>query len=195
MSDQFPTQIWVFSGAKRHFPGGIFTSREKAEKWISKHRLTGTLTLYPVDVGAYEWAIEKGLFQPRKPHESNPEFIGGFSDAGMEHYHYEDGKGGDIDTPQLRTIKKVRLGSHHHASLTKHTIRDGNDQRSFPPFVALEIASYPEKQSCYLFHICADGQGTDTWHESVEEALEQAEWEFGVKPEEWTTPDNNHETV
>ena len=26
------------------------------------------------------------------------------------------------------------------------------------------------------------------------EALEQAEWEFGVKPEEWTTPDNR-ETV
>jgi hypothetical protein len=91
-------QMWVFSGAKRHFPGGIFTTRQLAEAWILKHRLTGTLTLYPVDTGTYEWAIEKELFQPRKPHETTPEFIGGFSDAGQEHYHYEDGiRNGNID--------------------------------------------------------------------------------------------------
>ena len=62
-----------------------------AESWIQKNRLTGTLTLYPVDVGAYEWAIDNGLFRPNKAHESTSEFIGGFSDARMEHYHYEDG--------------------------------------------------------------------------------------------------------
>ncbi len=88
---QVPKPVWVFSGATRHFPGGIFTRREVVEEWIRKHRLNGTLTLYPVDVGAYEWAIEKGLFRPRKPHEITAEFIGGFSDAGQEHYHYEDG--------------------------------------------------------------------------------------------------------
>jgi hypothetical protein len=92
MSGQLATPVWIFSGAKRHFPGGVFTRRDVAESWIGKNRLTGTLTLYPVDVGAYEWAIDKGLFRPKKPHESEPEFIGGFSDAGMEHYHYEDGK-------------------------------------------------------------------------------------------------------
>ena len=84
--------VWIFCGAQKHFPGGVFTQRGLAESWISKHRLSGTLTLYPLDVGAYEWAIEKGMFRPRKPHQSEPEFIGGFSDAGMEHYHYEDGK-------------------------------------------------------------------------------------------------------
>jgi hypothetical protein len=92
MIDQTTAIVWVFSGAKKHFPGGIFTSRPNAESWIAKNRLTGTLTLYPVDVGAYEWAIEKGIFRPKKPHESDPEFIGGFSSAGMEHYHYEDGE-------------------------------------------------------------------------------------------------------
>jgi hypothetical protein len=84
-------QVWVFNVAKRHFPGGIFLCRDKAEHWIRRHRLSGVLTLYPVDVGAYDWAIEKGLFQPRKPHETMAGFIGGFSDAGQEHYHYEDG--------------------------------------------------------------------------------------------------------
>jgi hypothetical protein len=92
MSDQPDNFVWVFSGAKKHFPGGVFTEREVADAWITKNRLTGTLTRYPVDVGAYEWAIGKGIFWPRKPHETEPEFIGGFSDAGMEHYHYEDGE-------------------------------------------------------------------------------------------------------
>lgn len=92
MYDEPDSFIWVFTVAKRHFPGGIFTGREIADAWIAKNRLTGTLTRYPVDVGAYEWAINKGMFRPLKPHESEPEFIGGFSDAGMEHYHYEDGE-------------------------------------------------------------------------------------------------------
>jgi hypothetical protein len=48
------------------------------------------------------------------------------------------------------------------------------------------ITQYPGKLSCYLMHICEDGSGTDTWHESLEDALLQAEWEFGVRLEEWT---------
>ena len=85
------TNAWVFNGAPyKRFPGGVFTNKALAEQWIKRHRLTGVLTLYPVDVGAYDWALESGLFSPRKPHESEPEFIGGFS-GGMEHYHYEDG--------------------------------------------------------------------------------------------------------
>ena len=89
------TNVWVFNGAPyKRYPGGIFTRRELAEKWIQKHRLTGVLTLYPVDVGTYDWALESGLFHPRKPHETAPEFIGGFTDGGMEHYHYENGVGG-----------------------------------------------------------------------------------------------------
>ena len=49
------------------------------------------LTLYPVDIGAYDLAVSEGLFRPKKPHEFDPEFIGGFS-GGMEHYHYENGE-------------------------------------------------------------------------------------------------------
>jgi hypothetical protein len=95
-----------------------------------------------------------------------------------------------MNTPQMATIKRVRLGPQHHASLTKHAISDGKDIRPFPPFVELEIAAYPGEKSCYLFHICADGQGTDTWHETIDDAVHQAEWEFGVKAEEWITPDS-----
>ena len=55
-------------------------------------RLSGVLTLYPVDVGVYEWAIEAGLFSPKKPHEEEPPFIGGFTTASQPHHHYEDGR-------------------------------------------------------------------------------------------------------
>lgn len=93
MSELLVQQVWVFSGAgKRVFPGGLFLDRSTAEQWIEKHRLTGTLTLYPVNVGNYEWCIANGWFQPRKAHESSPEFIGSFSAAQQEHYHYENGK-------------------------------------------------------------------------------------------------------
>jgi hypothetical protein len=82
--------VWVFSGADAHFPGAVFSDRARAEQWIASHKLTGTLTLYPVDVGAYEWAIENGWFKPSKPHQLEPQFIGGFG-CGHEHYHYEGG--------------------------------------------------------------------------------------------------------
>ena len=35
-------------------------------------------------------------------------------------------------------------------------------------------------------HICANGLGTDTWDEPLEDAIGQAEFEFGMRPDEWT---------
>ena len=72
------------------FPGGVFSSLELAEDWIKRHILSGTITLYRVDVGAYDWAVANGHFKPSKPHHGTPEFIGRFA-GGDIHYHYEDG--------------------------------------------------------------------------------------------------------
>lgn len=93
---------------------------------------------------------------------------------------------GNVNDPKPQPIKRVRLGPHHHPSLTQHT----KDHQPFPPFVELEIAAYPGEDCCYLFHICGDGQVADTWHQTVAEAMEQAEWELGVRPEEWIDPEN-----
>jgi hypothetical protein len=87
---------------------------------------------------------------------------------------------------ELVTLKRVTLGPHHlRPGRTKHTIIDANGVRDFAPFVALKIASYSNEVSCYLFHISEDGDMADTWHESIEEALDQAEYEFGVQRTEW----------
>lgn len=49
------------------------------------------LTLYPLDVGVYDWAIDMGLFAPKGERESTSAFIGSFTTASMEHSHYVDG--------------------------------------------------------------------------------------------------------
>lgn len=85
-------EVWVFMSDRSRFPGGIFTTREVAEQWIREHRLDGTLTRYAVDQGVYDWAIAGGLFVPSQAKHTRPEFIGGFTTASMEHYHYVDGK-------------------------------------------------------------------------------------------------------
>jgi len=89
-------EAWVFTGARTTpsnlttFPGGVFSTQELAEAWIFKHSLSGVLTLYRVDVGAYDFAITNGGLKPSKPHHHTPEFIGGFS-GGDVHFHYEAG--------------------------------------------------------------------------------------------------------
>lgn len=83
--------IWIFSGVKANFPSGVFRSKEEAESWIQRYRLSGTLTEYPVGVGIYDWAIENRFFNPRKPEHFEPHFIQRFSCASQNHDHYTDG--------------------------------------------------------------------------------------------------------
>jgi hypothetical protein len=83
--------VWVFNGESSNFPSAVFTTRERAEEWIALHKLTGTLTKYPLDIGVYEWALNRGAFKPKRPDQSGPRFIGRFSSASLEHYHYEEG--------------------------------------------------------------------------------------------------------
>jgi hypothetical protein len=82
--------VWIFNGGGQ-FPAGAFSTQGHAENWIAEHKLTGTLTRYPLDVGVYQWAIASGAFKIKRPDQELPRFIGRFSSAGLEHYHYEDG--------------------------------------------------------------------------------------------------------
>src|SRR5580698_7335435 len=87
-------------------------------------------------------------------------------------------------------IKKVILKEHHlNPGRTKHILSDSTGMRPFPPFTSLAITRYGKDPGYYLMHICDGGLGTDTFHETLEEALHQAEWEFEVRPGEWTDVD------
>lgn len=85
-------EIWVFKGDAGIFPSGVFSSREKAECWIAARGLSGCLTNYPLDIGVYEWAIEQGVFKPKREDQTTAAFIQRFSSAYLEHYHYHDGQ-------------------------------------------------------------------------------------------------------
>lgn len=91
---------------------------------------------------------------------------------------------------KLIAVKRVELGPHHfNPGKTRHMITDKHGSRPFPPFKFLEVVHYENSSEYYLLHICADGQIADTWHRSLEDAFEQAEWEFGVKADEWRDVD------
>jgi len=83
--------IWLFHSINGRFAGGLFTEIELAEEWIFAHKLTGVLTAYPINVGVYDWAVKSGSFKPHKEEQYGAEFIGKFTTAGQEHFHYENG--------------------------------------------------------------------------------------------------------
>lgn len=86
--------VWAFHGINARFISGVFESKTLAEKWISEHKLTGVLTEYPLNFGAYDWAVSLGYFTPKKDEHKTPEYIGKFSSASQDHYHYTDGQEG-----------------------------------------------------------------------------------------------------
>jgi hypothetical protein len=89
--------------------------------------------------------------------------------------------------PNLMTIKQVGLtGNHRQPVRVGATIHAGGMTIPTPPFRALQIAQYPGEESCYLFHFSGQGEGTDTFHESLDEALAYAEQLYGVSRAEWT---------
>lgn len=85
------SHVWIFVHEGAMFPGGVFSKLIDAEAWIAKNCLTGVLTQYPVDVGVYDWAIERGFFAPKPGKQPSARLIGGFTSVRMEHYHYFDG--------------------------------------------------------------------------------------------------------
>ena len=90
MSEQ--SGVWVFKGEGANFPSGVFSTLEFSEAWIAANKLTGILTLYPVDIGTYDWVVANGYFQPKTDKEKSAKFIGGFSSAYQKHYHYRNGR-------------------------------------------------------------------------------------------------------
>ena len=84
--------VWIFNGINGQFPAGVFTSRELAETWIRSRGLSGTLTAYPLDEGSFDWALRVGAVTGNaRGRGGDPEFVGSFSSAVQEHYHYENG--------------------------------------------------------------------------------------------------------
>jgi hypothetical protein len=83
--------VWVFSGEGAQFPAAVFSSLQAAQAWISQHGLTGTLTQFPVDLSAFDWATREGWFKPKTEKHAGAEFVQRFTSASQPHVHFEGG--------------------------------------------------------------------------------------------------------
>ena len=88
--------------------------------------------------------------------------------------------------PEYQVIRRVRLGAGH-APTGRTVHRRGEAEIPVP--AELRIIQAAGESGCYLVHLDAAGaELTDTFHDTLEDALAQAEWEFQVRPGEWRGP-------
>jgi hypothetical protein len=87
-----------------------------------------------------------------------------------------------------RLLREVRLGPEHRATgKTRHT-RAG-EEIQVP--ATLRIVQYDGDPGYYLLYLDTDCRElTDTWHETLDGAMEQASWEFQVKREDWRSAED-----
>ncbi len=87
-----------------------------------------------------------------------------------------------------RLLRCVQLGGQHQPTGRTRHYRGGS---RLPAPAQLQIVQYPDDPGYYLLYLDEFGEElTDTYHDTLEEALHQAEWEFRVKLEEWEVPDH-----
>ena len=78
--------------------------------------------------------------------------------------------------------KRVILNLNKSEFKNIHTV---GGEKILPPH-ELQIISYPDVEGFYLLYIDNNGEViTDTYHETLINALDQAEYEFNVLPSEW----------
>lgn len=83
---------------------------------------------------------------------------------------------------EYKVIKEVLLVLKEPTGKTKHIIGD----KQMPTPFKLQIAQYDGDAGFYLFYLDdKDMVMTDTYHETIEGAESQAEWEYGVGSNEW----------
>lgn len=85
----------------------------------------------------------------------------------------------------MTLLRWIRLGAcHQPTGKTRHF-----GVSELPSPTELKIVQYDGDSGFYLFYCDATGiELTDTYHESLEAAMSQADWEFNVKQNEWNLP-------
>ena len=83
-----------------------------------------------------------------------------------------------------KIVHRVRLRPEHKPTgMTTHTVSGIVVE---PPF-ELRILQFDGDPGFYLIHFDESGtELTDTYHDTCQQAMEQAQFEFGVEEEDWT---------
>ena len=84
----------------------------------------------------------------------------------------------------MNILYQIRLSEKHQPTGKTRHFRSGQE---LPRPIELRIAQYDGDPGYYLFYCDSlGGEMTDTYHDSIEEAFAQAEWEFAISKDEWT---------
>jgi len=89
----------------------------------------------------------------------------------------------EVSDSEYKILWRVKIaGIHKPTGKTEHYSSDG----LLPTPSELQIAQYSGDDGFYLFYVDDDGEElTDTYHDDIQGAMEQANWEYAVKPIEW----------
>ena len=80
-------------------------------------------------------------------------------------------------------LRRATLGDQHHPTGRTRHFRGGV---LLPPPSQLQIAQFSGDSGYYLLYLDDSGnEMTDTYHDSIDAALSQASWEFGITRDEW----------
>jgi len=82
-------------------------------------------------------------------------------------------------------VARVKLKPHHvPTGNTRHILASGRVIE--PVLTSLCIVHDEDSSGVFLFYCDDDGVAlADTWHQTVDDAKAQAEFEFSVRPNEW----------
>lgn len=85
-------EIWIFNGDKNTFPSAVFETKEDAIAWIKANKLSGSLSLFPLNISIYDWAIKNNYFAPKNEFQKSATNIANFSTSHLIHCHYLEGE-------------------------------------------------------------------------------------------------------
>ncbi|WP_051908276.1 hypothetical protein [Candidatus Odyssella acanthamoebae] len=82
----------------------------------------------------------------------------------------------------FKIIKRVFLNDTQGAIKTKHMVYGKVMTKPYQ----LQIIQYPGEKNVYLFYCDKEGHEiTDSFHENIQDAMSQAEWEFDIRESDW----------
>ena len=93
--------VWVVSDARLHRAWvlllhrdretrAVFSTLGRATAAVPREHASGLLTEFPIDVGAWNFAVAIGGFRVKKPHQREADFIADFTSP-LDHLHLEEG--------------------------------------------------------------------------------------------------------
>lgn len=92
----------------------------------------------------------------------------------------------------MRELYKIYLKDNAQLGQMPKTIHYSGSTLLPKPF-ALSIVKYSDNEGYYLLYLDKFGEEqVDTYHETLEDAFRQAEFEFGVKKVDWIKRDGEN---